>query len=81
MSAPEYGTFAYQWWAKGTEDEADARNEGLSKEHQEVREVLEGLARLHPRLSPLELALRVTWIYSAGTPLRRRLRHAWRLIT
>ncbi len=81
MSAPKSDTPEYRWWAQGATDEAEARNEGMSREHREAREVLEGLSRLQPDLSPLELVLRTAWIYTAGVPLWRRLRYAWRLIT
>jgi hypothetical protein len=81
MSAPERGTREYRWWEQGAMDEAEARNEGLSEAHREVRDVLEGRARLVPELSPLDLCLDVAWVYVSGVPLRQRLRHAWRLIT
>jgi hypothetical protein len=80
VSAPEPGTLEYRWWKQGTEDEAEARNEGMSRKHLEVREVLESLARMRPELTVDELLVRVTVIYMAGLPLRWLLKHAWRLI-
>lgn len=77
---PDRDTYAYEWWKKGAEDEAEAKNEGLTAKHREVRGVLEGLARLRPDEYPDQLVTRVARIYMANLPLRWRLRHAWRLI-
>lgn len=80
MSPPDRDTYAYEWWKKGTEDEHKCHNEGLSDRHIEARGLLEGLARRRPEEPPDVLIIRVAWIYMANLPLRRRLKHAWRLI-
>jgi hypothetical protein len=66
------GTQEYLWWSQGATDEADARNEGLSHEIQDVRTVLEDLARLH-KYNPADLISAVARIYCPDR-LRRRYR-------
>lgn len=62
----------YLWWSQGATDEANARNEGLTNEMQDVRTVLEDLARLNGN-SPAAVITAVARIYCPDR-LRRRYR-------
>lgn len=67
-------------WKAGALAEAEARNEGMSASAREVRDVLEGFARLNQELGAFELSRILIRIYSAKIPLRKRARLAWELI-
>lgn len=45
----------YLWWSQGALDEARARDEGMNTAAREVRDVLEGFARLNQTLRQKDL--------------------------
>lgn len=63
----------YLWWSQGALDETNARNEGLSSEVQDLRHVLESLARSREVQDVTELLTSVARIYCPGR-LRRKYR-------
>jgi len=59
MSAPplpDHDSIAYLWWSTGALDEQRARDEGLSEDARQLRDLLAALARQHPEWTMGDLA-------------------------
>lgn len=65
-------------WIAGCHAEAAAYREGMSKEARELRDVLEGFARLRPEATATDLVGVLWHIYTGGLPWWRQLRLLWR---
>jgi hypothetical protein len=70
---PATDTQEYLWWQAGTLDEAKARDEGMSSDARQLRDLLESLARSHPDRTIEDLALDLARI-ACPDKLRRRYR-------
>ncbi len=79
MTAPPYGSPDYDVWEQGTKAEAEARDEGLSDEHRQTRDLVADLARLHPDQTSAELLASALSIFAAGQARRQKLRLARRI--
>jgi hypothetical protein len=60
---PAVNTNEYLWWQAGALAECRARDEGLTHAAKEVRDVLEGFARLHNIYDQEQLALTLAKIF------------------
>lgn len=70
---PDSSSQEYLWWSAGANDEAKARNEGMNGDARQLRDMLEGLARMHPDWAMARLALSLAMI-ACPDKLRRKER-------
>jgi len=73
---PDRDTREYEWWLAGATAEVEARKEGRSKPGLQVRSFVDGLAEHYGELDEAQIAAFVFKVYTAGLPLRIRIRLA-----
>jgi hypothetical protein len=64
----------YLWWRAGAEAETRERDKDMSLAAREIRDVLEGFARLNPAQSQRDFALTLARIYAPEILKRRHRR-------
>ena len=74
MSAPPLppkSSNEYLWWSQGAADECKARDEGMSAQARELRDLAEALARQRPADSTRDLVIAVARIMCPDVLKRR----------